>query len=93
MMLTKTLVHPFSRYRQAHNLSQVKFAELIQVHRTCVVKIENGQRDRLDVDACLRVEQRTGGEITLKQLVEWRWPVKAKAGGSRSRAKRASAAT
>jgi DNA-binding XRE family transcriptional regulator len=67
-------IHPITRMRLARTppLSIAGVARLASVSRTTLCKVENGHRDRLGAEACLRLAE-AFPELDLKELLGWKW--------------------
>ncbi len=65
-----TVEHPFRRYCLEHDLTQAEFARLVSLSPPYVSQLISG-RERIGRIAALRVVEKTGGEVTLAQLLTW----------------------
>lgn len=63
-------MHPIKRYCEGNQISQRAFARLTVLSEGYVSQLISG-RDSIGKQAALRIVSKTGGEITLAELLTW----------------------
>lgn len=79
-MDNNSLLHPVTRWRLAQTppISITQISERASVDRTSLTKVEHGDRERLDPDACARIVAKFP-QIDLLELVTWKWSARGRA--------------
>jgi hypothetical protein len=74
-MARPTVEHPIFAWRTTRRppLTATAVASAARIDVTSLSKVENGHRDRLNVDACRALVAAFPGELDLEQLLAWSW--------------------